>query len=73
MDLHTLTKVRTANKHSDGAQGIVYVHQWPQGFKEVVFESETLADKFLEMLNKKPDVSATDAPAVSEAANAQPA
>lgn len=51
MDLHTLTKVRRANKSADGVEGIVYIHQWPDGFKEVVFTTEQVADGFLKAVN----------------------
>jgi len=56
MDLHTLTKIRRAHKNNDGVEGIVYVHQWPSGFQEVVFESEKIAEDFRKKLNEtKPD------------------
>jgi hypothetical protein len=51
MNLHTLTKIRRASKHGDGAEGIVYVHQWPSGFQELIFENEKIAEEFLKTLN----------------------
>lgn len=51
MDLHTLTKLRAAHKNLDGAEGFLYVHQWPTGFQQVIFENEKTAEAFLKMLN----------------------
>lgn len=53
MKLHTLTKIRRASKHGDGAEGILYVHQWPTGFQELIFETEALAQQFLGKLNEE--------------------
>jgi hypothetical protein len=63
MKLHTLTKIRRATKHSDGAEGILYIHQWPTGFQELIFETEALAQQFLGKLNED---------GVQENGNAQP-
>lgn len=52
MNLHTLTKLRSAAKQRDGAEGTLFLHQWPTGFQEVIFATETLADQFLIKLNK---------------------
>lgn len=52
MNLHTLTKIRRAIKTKDGAEGILYVHQWPTGFQELIFATETLAEQFLQKLNQ---------------------
>lgn len=52
--LHTLTKIRRALKSRDGYDGILYVHQWPTGFQELVFATETLASQFLDKLNQEP-------------------
>lgn len=49
--LHTLTKIRLAHKSKDGAEGILYVHQWPTGFQELIFTSEKMAEQFLDKLN----------------------
>lgn len=60
MKLHTLTYIRRATKSRDGHEGLLYVHQWPTGFQELVFENEALAAKFLQHLNVG-DVQPTDA------------
>lgn len=52
MCLHTLTKIRRATKSRDGHEGFLFVHQWPTGFQELVFETEALASNFLNHLNK---------------------
>ena len=62
MKLHTLTKIRRAMKQQDGAEGILYIHQWPTGFQELVFATETLAQQFLDKLNNEPAVKEQDNP-----------
>lgn len=52
MKLHTLTKIRRATKQTDGAEGILYIHQWPNGFQEMIFETEALGQQFLTRLNE---------------------
>lgn len=52
MKLHTLTKIRRSTKACDGAEDILYVHQWPTGFQELIFETEALAQQFLGKLNE---------------------
>ena len=52
MKLHTLTKIRRATKSGDGSEGILYIHQQPGGFQEMIFETEALAQQFLAKLNE---------------------
>lgn len=54
MKVHTLTRLRAAHKHEDGAEGILYMHQWPTGFQELIFANERLAEQFLARLNQEP-------------------
>lgn len=61
MKIHTLTRLRSAHKHEDGAEGILYMHQWPTGFQELIFANEKLADQFLARLNQEEDKSCTTA------------
>lgn len=60
MKLHTLTKIRRATKQQDGAEGYLYVHQWPTGFQELVFSTESLAQQFLDKLNEPSTVAGSN-------------
>lgn len=51
MNLHTIHLIRRAHKNTDGVEGLLYLHQWPTGFQELVFEREELARQFLDKLN----------------------
>lgn len=48
---HTLTYLRKAVKAKDGDDGLLYRHEWPTGFQELIFSSEEAAKRWLQGLN----------------------
>lgn len=51
MKKHKLSYLRVAHKQKDGADGVLYHHQWPTGHQDLVFVSKEAAEKFEARLN----------------------
>lgn len=51
MKEHKLSYLRVAHKQKDGADGVLYMHQWATGYQELVFVNEEAAKKFEDRLN----------------------
>ena len=53
MTTETLTFQRIAIKKKDGYDGFMYVHCWPTGYQQLIFDTKEQAEKYKQHLATK--------------------
>jgi len=51
MAIEKLTYHRMATKAKDGKSGPLYIHSWPTGFQELIFDNHEAATKVQSLFN----------------------
>ena len=54
--MHTVTYIRKSQKAVDHPDGFVFLHRWPTGYQELVFQTLEDAAKFCDSCNQEKEI-----------------